>query len=133
VTAENHILAERATRIEERLRRPSDEGGEGPVSAAALASAIEGHEAWSHETRRRRVREAVDYGRTQMGMRICANGEGYWMARDAQEWAAFQEAQKRGAVFKFVRIAKAKAAASERISGQQTIGDWGRRTFADPG
>ena len=135
MAADSLILAERAAWIEAALygrsdgatQRRSDEGEDGPVSAASLAVHLKGHENWGHETRRRRVREAVEYGREHLGMRICANGAGYWMARDHDEWAQFQESQKRGAVFKFVRIAKSHQAATERISRQQMIGDWGRR------
>jgi len=74
-----------------------------------------------HESNRRRVREAVDYGRTQLGYRICANAAGYWLARNHTEWAAYQEARKRGAKFEFVRLAKQQAAATHKLNGQGVL------------
>ena len=88
----------------------------GPVAAITLAArcSIRGN----HESVRRRVRDAVTFGRENMGMRICANGDGYWLAADASEWAAYLNAVKDGGKFAFVRARRMREAATDRIGGQ---------------
>lgn len=112
-TVSDKMLAVRARAIGELLSRPA---AIDPIPAADLAflCGITG----GHETIRRRIREAVDYGRTTRGMRLCANGDGYWLARDGDEWESFLESRRRSTVFRFVHDRRIREAVGERISGQ---------------
>ena len=90
-----------------------------PLSAAELAGGL-GLVRMGHETRRRRVREAIEEARED-GVRICANGDGYWLARSAAEWRDYLESRKSGARFEFVRAGRMAAAATEAGSGQMLL------------
>ena len=88
----------------------------GPVTAKALATVcgIDG----GYETQRRRIREAVKHGREKLGYRFCADADGYWLARNAAEWAKFREARVAKQRFGFVRDARCQRAVTERLDGQ---------------
>ena len=121
-TVSDKVLAARARRRRELLDNdPDDVAKHGPMPAVDLARlcGIGGE----HETQRRRIREAVDYGRTTLGMRICANGEGYWLADDGGEWGKFLESRRRGTVFRFVRDRRIREAVGDRVSGQGKLFD----------
>ena len=121
-TVSDKVLRERARRIGEWLENEPDNPPEtGPMPAAGLAflCKIGG----GHETVRRRIREAVDYGRTMLGMRLCANGEGYWLARNGSEWESFLESRRRSTVFRFVHDRRIREAVGERIGGQGKLFD----------
>ena len=94
-----------------------------PVPARKLAPALEvpGRDT---ESRRRRVRDVVEAARSKpFGFRICANSEGYWLARDEHEWAAYEAARETKARFEFVRVRNMRQAAGERTSGQGMLLD----------
>ncbi|MCO6436529.1 MAG: hypothetical protein J5J06_05530 [Phycisphaerae bacterium] len=95
-----------------------------PVTAIELAEAM--NITGTHESRRRRVRETARYARECLGHRVCAGSGasddcGYWMARDADEWASYLEAARNGARFRFAGIARAKRAVVERMGKQQRL------------
>ncbi|HEB79763.1 MAG TPA: hypothetical protein ENI79_04740 [Rhodospirillales bacterium] len=79
-------------------------------SAIDLAARLLIHGA--HETKRRRVRELVR-GARRRGMRVCADGEGYWLARDPEEWQAYIACKKSGAKFEFKQIGDWTRAATD--------------------
>ncbi len=91
---------------------------ERPVSARQLAAelCIVGNA----EVVKRRIREAVEYAR-EHGHMVCANGEGYWLARDAAEYTAYEETRTARTKFEFVRRKKRRKAVSERNTGQQVL------------
>ena len=70
------------------------------------------------EIRRRRVREVVEYARTELGEQICASGDGYWLARNASEWLAYRDAQKANIRFAFVRLRRVDDAVRDRVTRQ---------------
>ena len=111
--ASEKVMRERAKACERYLRM---HGEAGPVAAVTLAGVCGIH--GKRETVRRRIREAIDHGRQELGIRFCANGDGYWLARDANEWAAFRQSQKAKTVFKFVRAAKCQRAVTEAFNEQ---------------
>lgn len=75
------------------------------------------------EARRRIVRDLVAWLR-EHGEMVCANTiDGYWMARDWSEYRLYQEAERSGAVFKFVRLRDEREAARERHNGQVMMFD----------
>lgn len=84
-----------------------------PAADLAVACLIGG----THENQRRRVREVVEWCRRE-GYRVCANGQGYWLARDAEEWARYREHVKSGAKGSFARVRDNQAAVVDRCSGQ---------------
>lgn len=86
-----------------------------PCSASSLGTVLDIPGA--HETRRRRVRELMETAR-ETGHRVCANGEGYWLARSDAEWAAYTQARKSGARFEFVRLRRMATAATEAANRQ---------------
>ena len=60
-----------------------------PIPSGRLAGPVFGTAArhWSHETRRRRIRDAVTVARSQIQsndqkIQIVANGQGYWLTGD---------------------------------------------------
>ena len=112
-TVSDEILAYRANQLVDAMEncRLNE-----PLSAIYLAAAI--GVAGNRENQRRRVREAMTYAREKLGQRICANGRGYWIARDATEWQQYQDAAGRGARFAFVSLRRRQAAVTERFSGQ---------------
>lgn len=74
-----------------------------PVPAVQLCShtfPLESRKHWSHETKRRRVREAVVFARQRIAARqealiIAANGEGYWITGDAGVMAWYAQRRRR--------------------------------------
>ncbi len=88
---------------------------ERPVSARQLAADL--HIVGNAEVVKRRIREAVEYAR-EHGHMVCANGEGYWLARDAAEYAAYEETRMARTKFEFVRRKKRRKAVSERNTKQ---------------
>ncbi len=106
--------------IVDHLTRPETQPP-GPVSAWGLAviCGIRG----GHETMRRRIREAIDYGREKLGYRFCANGEGYWLARNAAEWGAFREARRRWGRFVFAKGRRGQEAVVDRENRQGMLFD----------
>ncbi len=99
--------------------------GTGPHSAVMLA--IQVGIFGQRESIRRRVRTVIKHARESLGERICAgqgNGKaGYWLARDADEWAAYQASRKAKAVFQFADLAKQKRAITDRMNGQGRLFD----------
>jgi len=97
----------------------------GPVTARTLAAIC--NVTGDVQTQRRKVREVVRHCRTINGTRICATTgkpgteAGYWMARDAAEWAAYMNARREHAVFTFVEVKRVQEAAREQRSGQQKL------------
>jgi len=87
-----------------------------PVSAVHLASFMDVK--GGHESLRRRVREAVAHARKELGARICANGDGYWLARTHREWREYIDAVATKAKFQFVRMRQANEAVTDRIGEQ---------------
>lgn len=105
--------------IEERARKFIDllSGGECPASARGVAFVL--GLTGNTEAQRRRIREAVELCRRR-GLRVCANADGYWLARSNAEWADYKEARKSGARFEFVRIRK-MAEAATAATGRQGL------------
>jgi len=124
-----------------KLERNRDE----VITGAELATWAGFH--CSHETNRRRIREIIAELREQ-GYRICAgmrrpesrNAEtpkrrnartgdegtdaieiGYWIARDATEWAAYLESLRTKARFEFVKLRTMREAATDKGAGQTTL------------
>ncbi len=120
-TVSDKVLAKRARRIYAYLYGRDH----GPVSAITLAELLRLSPGLQRETLRRRVREAVDCGREELGFRICANGQRYWLARDARKWAAFREARKAKRRFGFVRDRQCQQAVTERFNKQGLLFDMG--------
>jgi len=93
-----------------------------PIPAIKLANWV-GVRVGSHdESKRKGVRNVIEQLRLQ-GWRICADGEGYWIARDDAEWHAYQEARKTQAKFTFARVSQMKKAANEASSQQALLPD----------
>lgn len=92
----------------------------GPIAAVELAEAMN-FRTDNRETLRRRVREAVEFARETLGVRICANDQGYWIARNAAEWAAYLNARKAGLRFAFAAIGTAQRAAVEALAEQGSL------------
>ena len=102
-------------RVTELTRALQTLAGQGPIAARTLADKC--RIGGSCETRRRRIRKAVQAAR-DAGARVCADGDGYWLARNAGEWHEYLEAVKRGARFKFVRVRRTQEAVTDRLAGQ---------------
>ena len=74
-----------------------------PVGAATLARLVFGfdlYKDWSHETRRRRIRDTAVVARQllardQATAQIAADGRGYWLTGSAAELAAYAARRKR--------------------------------------
>lgn len=91
-----------------------------PVPAAELAEHL--LYVGSHETRRRQVRRLVEEARNSAhALRICANGEGYWLARTAAEWDEYLESRRANARFEFVRVKRAREAVVNTYDGTGTL------------
>jgi len=109
-------MDERDRQIETLKRRLETEAGRPqPTPAVTIAAwlGLSGH----RESRRRQVRKLVHEARNS-GFRVCAESRGYWLARSDAEWHAYGEAVKRGAIYRFVALAKQRKAANETQSGQ---------------
>lgn len=87
-----------------------------PAAAIDIATACQWTDG-SRESRRRLARELVARARLD-GYRVCASNDGYWLARDAAEWKAYQDATRADAKFVFVRVAQAAEAVTDRANGQ---------------
>ena len=103
-----------------RARRGGHEGPAAPLAAIDIANHVGIRVGSDHESKRRGVRRIIDRLRDN-GFRICADNEGYWLARDDAEWHAYQESRRRGARFEFVKIARMQRAANEVRSGQSLL------------
>ncbi len=112
-------LQERAPIVASRLQLAAS-SGDGPLTAVELAMELR-LTRMSHETMRRRIRDAVKYARETNGERICADGDGYWMARSAQEWADYKAAVGHGVRYRFVAVKRAQAAVTHRMNGQAML------------
>ncbi len=110
------VRRERAEWIEPRIREVAE-----PVLGITLGRelGLDG----KHESIRRRIREAVRFGRDHMGLKFCSDGHGYWLARSAAEWAEFKAAENAKTVFRFVRMARVNRAVAERQNGQGLLFD----------
>ena len=92
-----------------------------PISAAQIADYL--HLPGSgRESARRRARELVTEAR-ERGHRICALPEGYWLARNDAEWAAYTEDRADGARCDFARLRRMREAAREAIGKQGLLFD----------
>ena len=96
-------------------------GATEPVNARALGAVLRLKGAT--EPLRRAVRRIVEHARRTLGLRICANLSGYWLARDADEWREYQAAIAANLRFKFYRISQTKAAVVNRMNEQGTLFD----------
>ena len=113
-------IASGGNTIEAALKRLQ---AHGPVTAIALTGPLGLERLMGRETIRRRVREVIAYARNILGIQICADGSGYWLARSTSEWRAYQDATKNRARFVFVRAAKQQSRARDRRSGQLELFD----------
>ena len=91
-----------------------------PLTASEIVEALGIAAGWNWEARRREVRELVITLR-QAGHRVCAYHAGYWLARDAAEWAEYLEHRKRGARFEFVTVRQMTEAATDRGNEQRQL------------
>lgn len=91
-----------------------------PVTARELAKPIGAR--GNREARRRRVREAAAYAREVLGEMVCANGDGYWLARDVAEYTMYEEHRRANTRFAFVAAKKRRRAVSEKNTGQKLFG-----------
>jgi len=98
-------------------------GGE-PVAARVIASHLRIAPNTSVENQRREVRKLVAELR-EAGHRVCECNTGYWLARDADEWAAYLESVKAGARYQFVRERQVREAVVDRMGGQGVLFDPG--------
>lgn len=105
----------------------SQQAADEPIAARALAERCQ--IGGNPENQRRRIREAVQAARNA-GTRVCADADGYWIARNAGEWHDYLAALRSGARFSFVRVKIAETAVVERFAGQGRLFDaepwWGR-------
>jgi len=104
-----------------------------PVPAAQLcvhAFDLEVRRPWSHETRRRRVRDAVVVARKQLAERtrgmfctvpntIAANGEGYWITAEAAVIKWYAERRRRRGLGELVQASKTKQTLAN--AGQENL------------
>ena len=121
----NAEIAARAKKLEAALARLPGCPHQGPVTAVDLAPRLWINATMSHESIRRRVREAVVHARETLGLRICANGDGYWLARSSREWQRYQEHAHSKARFAFVRARKRQERVTDRMNEQGML--FGRR------
>jgi hypothetical protein len=91
-----------------------------PVPASQLCMHVfdkAARETWSHETRRRRVRDAVVFARRQLadfsaldfsdGKRTLAgNGQGYWLSADANVIRWYADRRRKRALHELAAMAK---------------------------
>ena len=112
-------LASNAVRVIWKLRHSIM-----PISAIALADYAE--IGGNREARRRGIRLLVRALR-ERGYPICANNDGYWLARHGGEWSDYTATRRAGAVFAFVDIRTADQAVSDRASGQGALFEGGAK------
>jgi hypothetical protein len=102
-----------------------------PMPSCRLCLPVFGQHAlkWSHETRRRRIRDVVALARDQIrqrlvahmaGMAISANGEGYWLTGTAQS-IAYYAAQRRRVALRQLAAASGLKPAIAEAGGQATL------------
>lgn len=119
------VMAIHARGVIEHLSGASDatgpSGATGPVNAITLGRRL--NLKGGREALRRAVRRFVEHARSEMGQRICADTNGYWLARDADEWREYKAACKGRLRFKFYQIKKKTEAIAERMSGQGRLFD----------
>ena len=119
-TEKKPVIQQRADALVKALANPRLEGRRLTASALApLLGVWHGHA----ESKRRRVREAATCAREVLGHPICADDGGYWIARNAAEFAAYQEAIRKGLKFKFVHLRNTKAAVIDRKNEQGKLFD----------
>ena len=92
-----------------------------PISAARIADYLR-LPGGGRESARRRARELVTEAR-ERGHRVCALPEGYWLARNDAEWAAYTEDRADGARCDFARLRRMREAAREAIGKQGLLFD----------
>jgi len=97
--------------------------GQGPISASTLATHLDLRQ--TPERQRRIVREIVRYCRSPLRAEICANHDGYWLARCAAEWAEYREARKRGLAVQYRDLYVLDQGLRDKRAGQLEMGDWG--------
>lgn len=95
------------------LERTPDEAR----SAADLAAFL-GFGGQSRENARRSVREVATWARERAGLRICADGEGYWLAQSATEWELYLDARRLKARFGFADAKKIRTAVIDAANRQ---------------
>lgn len=91
-----------------------------PLTAIEIAEALGLAPRGNRESKRREVRFVVEDLR-EVGYRVCASDDGYWLARGATEWAAYLEARKTNARFDFVAVRKMTEAARDRAAEQGVL------------
>lgn len=91
--------------------------GAGPMAAREIASRLRVAPNTGVENQRREVRKLIAEIR-EAGHRVCECNSGYWLARDAAEWAEYQAAVTAKARFTFVRVRKVREAVVDRMAGQ---------------
>jgi len=98
--------------------RGSDTGADpGPMPAREIASRLNVAPNTSVENQRREVRKLVAELR-DAGHRVCECNTGYWLARDAEEWAGYLESVKACARYTFVRERQVREAVVDTMAGQ---------------
>ena len=108
------VLAMHARALERFLKRQDV-----PVAARDVGETL--GLAGDVQSVRRFVREIVKHARQTCGVRVCADFEGYWLARGPDEWAGYLAAKAADARFKFVGIKRAKEAVVARMNDQPTL------------
>lgn len=115
--AEKFRAQNNADALEILHRRPVEEktGYRFEIPAARLARLVFGEQAihWTHETRRRRIRETVVLARRRLTLdqasaQIAADGAGYWIATDAPTLARYAALRRRRAIASLVAAAQVK-------------------------
>jgi hypothetical protein len=97
------VLAAVARRELENQKSKIETPSPRPIAAATLARLVFGFELcrdWSHETRRRRIRDTAVVARQllardQATAQIAADGRGYWLTGSPSELAAYAARRKR--------------------------------------
>ncbi len=55
------------------------------------------------------------------GERVCGANDGYWLARNLQEWRGYLEAVRRKARYRFVAARRMTEASSDAATGQLSL------------
>lgn len=82
---------------------------------------------WTHETRRRRIRDTVQIAREALRLsdntvELVANGEGYWLAGDAGSIRFYAARRRRHGLQQFARAAQVmRSPAAVSASGQGAL------------
>lgn len=96
----------------------------GPITAIEMADIVEID--GTHEHKRRAIRKHVHELRKHRNLMVCSSSaDGYWIARDAAEYAAWQEAERRKEIFRWAEMKKNLDAVTDERSGQGKLFETG--------